>query len=267
MYPPCLNFKRPQFDRYPIHVRLYILQRLFQQITFLIIRQPPFRLQEERYPFPAAFMNPQDDPIAILRGFHRIHNHIIRFPTEHPDAGGSGPVSYTHLGIIWAVAGFNILRIGILSYRGNVTLLNLFLSCVIFAAFWFLVFDKLVRKHTFRILNYQEEKQFFLKFFDIKSFCIMAFMMTFGIGLRVSGLCPDLFIAVFYTGLGTALFLAGASFASNYFQALRTDVYKRQFSYLYCLLCIRYRNAVIHAASGMAERTGRSLYPNYRPDG
>lgn len=50
----------------------------------------------------------------------------------------------------------------------------------------------------------------------------MAFMMTFGIGLRVSGLCPDLFIAVFYTGLGTALFLAGASFASNYFQALRT---------------------------------------------
>ena len=104
-------------------------------------------------------------------------------------------------GIIWAVAGFNILRIGILSYRGNVTLLNLFLSCVIFAAFWFLVFDKLVRKHTFRILNYQEEKQFFLKFFDIKSFCIMAFMMTFGIGLRVSGLCPDLFIAVFYTCL------------------------------------------------------------------
>ena len=50
----------------------------------------------------------------------------------------------------------------------------------------------------------------------------MAFMMTFGIGLRVSGLCPDLFIAVFYTGLGTALFLAGASFACNYFQALRT---------------------------------------------
>ena len=95
-------------------------------------------------------------------------------------------------GIIWAIAGFNILRIGILSYRGNVTLLNLFLSCVIFTAFWFLVFDKLVRKHTFRILNYQEEKQFFLKFFDIKSFCIMAFMMTFGIGLRVSHGCVRL---------------------------------------------------------------------------
>ena len=85
-----------------------------------------------------------------------------------------------------------------------------------------MVFGKLVRRHTDRIVRYEEEMQFILKFFDRKSFCIMAFMMTFGIGLRVSGLCPDLFIAVFYTGLGTALFLAGASFASNYFQALRS---------------------------------------------
>ena len=125
-------------------------------------------------------------------------------------------------GLVWTIAGFNILRIGVLSYQGYVTFLNLILSCAVFTVFWFLVFGKLVRKHTLRILQYQEEMQFFLKFFDIKSFCIMAFMMTFGIGLRVSGLCPDLFIAVFYTGTGTALFLAGASFASNYFQALRT---------------------------------------------
>ena len=37
-------------------------------------------------------------------------------------------------GIIWAIAGFNILRIGILSYRGNVTLLNLFLSCLLYTS-------------------------------------------------------------------------------------------------------------------------------------
>lgn len=124
--------------------------------------------------------------------------------------------------LVWLAAGFNILRIGIKSYSGYVTILNLLLSAVVFLIFWFMVFYKLTVKHTDRIQKYEEELQFFLKFFDIKSFCIMAFMMTFGIGLRVSGLCPDLFIAVFYTGLGTALFLAGASFASNYFQALRT---------------------------------------------
>lgn len=120
-------------------------------------------------------------------------------------------------GIIWTIAGFNILRIGIISYENNLTVINLLISAVVFATFWFMVFGKLVRKHTHRITNYTEEMQFFLKFFDVKSFCIMAFMMTFGIGLRVSGICPDTFIAVFYSGLGTALFLAGILFGYNYF--------------------------------------------------
>ncbi|MGN0677710.1 MAG: hypothetical protein ACI4K5_08180, partial [Ruminococcus sp.] len=42
--------------------------------------------------------------------------------------------------------------------------------------------------------------------------CIMAFMMGGGIWLRSSGLVPDVFIAVFYTGLGLALALAGVIF-------------------------------------------------------
>ena len=44
----------------------------------------------------------------------------------------------------------------------------------------------------------------------------MAFMMTFGIGLRVSGICPDIFIAFFYTGLGAALITAGINFSLQY---------------------------------------------------
>lgn len=119
--------------------------------------------------------------------------------------------------IVWVIAGFNILRIGFLAYQDHVTLINLILSCAVFALFWFMIFGKLVKKHTDRIVRYEEEKQFFLKFFDIKSFCIMAVMMTGGITLRYSGVCPDFFIAFFYSGLGAALFLAGLSFACNYF--------------------------------------------------
>jgi len=44
----------------------------------------------------------------------------------------------------------------------------------------------------------------------------MAFMITFGIGLRVSGIIPDVFIAVFYSGLGASLFTAGVLFIINY---------------------------------------------------
>mgnify|MGYP000109512024 FL=1 len=45
----------------------------------------------------------------------------------------------------------------------------------------------------------------------------MAVMMGGGIYLRVSSLAPDIFIAVFYTGLGASLLLAGILFGKNYY--------------------------------------------------
>lgn len=44
----------------------------------------------------------------------------------------------------------------------------------------------------------------------------MAGMMSLGMFLRVSGLAPDPFLAVFYSGLGAALLLAGLLFGRNY---------------------------------------------------
>lgn len=120
-------------------------------------------------------------------------------------------------GLVWGAAGFNVLRIGVLTYTGYESMFNFLLSLVVFGLFHKFVFGPLVRRHTTRILGYAEERQFFLKFFDKKSFLIMAVMMTFGIGLRASGLAPDRFIAVFYTGLGAALSLAGILFLYNYF--------------------------------------------------
>lgn len=122
--------------------------------------------------------------------------------------------------IVWSAAGFNILRIGLLSYPGYFTLLNCLLSVLVFAVFQKFIFGKLVKKHTARIHAYTEEKQFFLKFFDKKSFIIMAVMMTGGIGLRAGGLAPERFIAVFYTGLGASLLLAGLLFGRNYGRAV-----------------------------------------------
>ncbi|MGX7107953.1 hypothetical protein [Facklamia miroungae] len=119
--------------------------------------------------------------------------------------------------IVWGIAGFNILRIGIVAYSGYWTLINLLISLVIFSLFWFMVFKNLVVKHTKRIVSYREEKTFFLKFFDVKSFIIMAVMMTLGISIRSFNLWPLHWIAVFYLGLGAALFLAGLLFLWNYF--------------------------------------------------
>lgn len=48
----------------------------------------------------------------------------------------------------------------------------------------------------------------------------MAVMITGGIGLRASGLAPERFIAVFYTGLGASLLVAGLLFGRNYGRAV-----------------------------------------------
>ena len=114
--------------------------------------------------------------------------------------------------LVWGAAGFNILRIGLAAYPAYRSALNFLLSILVFSVFQIFIFGRLVKKHSARIGAYLEERHFFWKFFDGKSFAIMAVMMTGGIGLRSSGLAPERFIAVFYTGLGCALALAGVCF-------------------------------------------------------
>lgn len=119
--------------------------------------------------------------------------------------------------LVWAAAGVNILRIGLIEYPPYFSLINALLSAVVFVIFELFIFGRLVKKHTKRIDAYGGEKQLWIKFFDVKSFIIMAVMMTGGILLRSLHLAPDVFIAVFYTGLGAALLIAGILFGRNYF--------------------------------------------------
>ena len=116
-------------------------------------------------------------------------------------------------GCLWLLAGINVARLGILSYQCMkiIRWYHPLLSVVVFTLFGFMFF-KMSLKHTKRIQSYPESTRPFWHFFDIKAYCIMAFMMGGGIWLRSSGLVPNPFIAVFYTGLGLALALAGVMF-------------------------------------------------------
>lgn len=120
--------------------------------------------------------------------------------------------------VVWLIAGFNVLKIGIETYANYLSVINFLLSVLVFLIFWFMVFHKLTIKHTERISNYTKDRQFILNFFDLKSFLIMAVMITGGLLIRKFSLLPDRFIAAFYTGLGSALFLAGVFFGYNYFE-------------------------------------------------
>jgi hypothetical protein len=121
-------------------------------------------------------------------------------------------------GAVWLIAGINVLRIGILTYQDYHSIVNYLLSVVVFLLFHFMVFSKLVKKHTARMLGYEREKQPVYRFLDLKAFMIMVVMIGGGILIRRFELLPLHFIAVFYTGLGTALTLAGILFLVQRFK-------------------------------------------------
>lgn len=123
-------------------------------------------------------------------------------------------------GIVWAVAGFNILNLGVRAFLEEsgipVVLALLIAAVVVFAVFHRFVFSGLVAKHADRIKRIGDARSYFWRFFDVKGFVMMAAMMTMGIMLRSSGIAPEWFVAFFYTGLGSALFLSGVSFLGRY---------------------------------------------------
>lgn len=122
--------------------------------------------------------------------------------------------------LVWSVAGWNVLRIGWMAYAPYRSVGNFLLSILVFSMFQVFVFGKLVRKHTTRICAYTEERKCFLCFFDSKSFVIMAIMMTGGVLIRVYHWMPEQWIAVFYSGLGASLLLAGILFGLHYLKVV-----------------------------------------------
>lgn len=118
-------------------------------------------------------------------------------------------------GIVWLIAGFNVARLGVISYLDIERKWYLYLLSILVFLLFGLMFFKISQKHTKRILEYEDYRPFW-HFFDLKSYLIMACMMSVGIGFRAAGIFPEIFVAFFYSGLGLALALAGVTFIRNY---------------------------------------------------
>lgn len=127
-------------------------------------------------------------------------------------------------GSVWLAAGGNVARIGALAWRGlgRTGMGYPLLSLAVFGLFG-AMFLRLTGKHLRRIRGYGASRQPLWRFFDRKGYGIMAAMMGGGLGLRYAGLVPEPFVAVFYTGLGCALALAGAAFWGAFFRGRREN--------------------------------------------
>ena len=118
-------------------------------------------------------------------------------------------------GIVWLLAGFNVARLGVLSYHAIDPKWYLYLLSVCVFCMFGSMFRKMSKKHTKRIIGYETRRPFW-HFFDLKAYMIMACMMGGGIGFRAAGVFPEKFIAFFYSGVGCALALAGVLFIRNF---------------------------------------------------
>ena len=123
-------------------------------------------------------------------------------------------------GIVWIIAGTNILRIGIVTWMNSTQdwMFKIGEATVIFLLFFVFIFRKLYYKHTRRIEEKKEDKNCPFSFFDVKSWIMMTFMIELGITIRSLHLLPDSFISVFYTGLSIALILTGILFICYWWQ-------------------------------------------------
>lgn len=117
-------------------------------------------------------------------------------------------------GVVWLVAGLNILRIGIICWLGDgqYWLFKVCEASLVFLLFFAFIFQKLYNKHTRRISLKKGRNNCPFSFFDLRGWIIMVLMILMGITIRDLRLLPGSFIAVFYTGLSVALSATGIRF-------------------------------------------------------
>lgn len=121
-------------------------------------------------------------------------------------------------GIIWLIAGFNVCRIGVVSWMSLDTISPfMIIGSIISLILFSIMFVKMLFKNVKRIRKIDIRKRNMWDVMPVKSYVIMIFMITFGILLRRCPLVPPSFIASFYVGLGMALMVAGVIYTSIFF--------------------------------------------------
>ena len=121
-------------------------------------------------------------------------------------------------GIIWLIAGFNVCRIGVVSWMSLDTISPfMIIGSIISLILFSIMFVKMLFKNVKRIRKIDIRKRKMWDVMPVKSYVIMIFMITFGILLRRCTLVPPSFIASFYVGLGMALMVAGVIYISIFF--------------------------------------------------
>jgi hypothetical protein len=116
--------------------------------------------------------------------------------------------------LVWTFAGSMLLFKGLSFFTDSMDFLWIrgLISITGGLLFYWLLFSKISRKHTWRIINLQSDKPCLFSFFSIKSYILMSAMITLGILLRKSGFLNKDYLAILYVTMGIPLFLSAFRF-------------------------------------------------------
>lgn len=121
--------------------------------------------------------------------------------------------SYIVAALIWGIPGINIAIKGLRTYMlvKPEDLWWLILITFAVSVFFFIIFRRVVRKYSERIVSLPDSVMIW-RVFPPKGWILLAFMMGLGITLKYIPSVPMAFTASFYSGLGPMLIVAATRF-------------------------------------------------------
>ena len=123
--------------------------------------------------------------------------------------------------LVWTFAG------GMLLFRGSLFLKDSphriilkLIGCIIGGMLFFiLLFNRISGKHVDRIVNFPVARPSVFSFFNLKSYIMMAFMITSGITLRKTGVVSPEYLAIVYLTMGIPLLMSSFRFYYTFFNS------------------------------------------------
>lgn len=121
--------------------------------------------------------------------------------------------------VVWAFAGFMLFSKGVsgIPESGRIFWIKIVGGIAGGALFYYFMFIRISAKHIHRIKNLEKKRQPFYSFFNLRSYIMMASMITLGVTLRTTGIVPMVYMSVFYVVMGTPLLLSAFRFMLHYF--------------------------------------------------
>ena len=116
--------------------------------------------------------------------------------------------------IVWTFAGGMLFTRGIfmMGIDNDFLLTRIGLSLVGGALFYVILFSRISKKHVLRIIHLTNDRPCIFSFFNLRSYMMMIFMISFGIFLRKYGIVPPFYLSILYVTMGIPLFVSSLLF-------------------------------------------------------